>query len=130
AFRAEVQAIKFGARVTVPRRADRLWQENGIFAIALDDGTVVRGRSVVLATGVRYRTLGLPEEEIFAGNGVYYAATDLEARRCRSGPVVVVGAGNSAGQAAMFLSATSSTVHLVCRGPDLARSMSHYLITR
>ena len=78
----------------------------------------------------RYRTLGLPEEESFAGNGVYYSATELEARRCRNGPVIVIGAGNSAGQAAMFLSATSSVVHLVCRGPDLARSMSHYLITR
>ena len=90
----------------------------------------MRGRSVVLATGARYRTLGLPEEEAFGGNGVYYAATELEARRCRGGPVVVVGAGNSAGQAAMFLSATASVVHLVCRGPDLARSMSQYLITR
>jgi thioredoxin reductase (NADPH) len=125
-----VQAIKFGARVTVPRQAVRLSREDGHFAVRLDDGTVVRGRSVVLATGVRYRTLGLPGEEIFAGNGVYYAATDLEARRCRNGPVIVIGAGNSAGQAAMFLSATSSVVHLVCRGPDLARGMSHYLITR
>lgn len=130
AFQAEVQAIKFGARVTVPRQAVSLGREHEHFAVRLDDGTVVRGRSVVLATGVRYRTLGLPEEELFAGNGVYYAATDLEARRCRNGPVVVIGAGNSAGQAAMFLSASSSVVHLVCRGPDLARSMSHYLITR
>jgi thioredoxin reductase (NADPH) len=130
AFLAEVQAIKFGARVTVPRQAVRVGREDGLFAVWLDDETVVRGRSVILATGVRYRTLGLLEEEAFAGNGVYYAATELEARRCRSGPVIVIGAGNSAGQAAMFLSDTSSVVHLVCRGPDLARSMSHYLITR
>jgi thioredoxin reductase (NADPH) len=130
AFRAEVQAIKFGARVTVPRQAVGLGREDGLFAVRLDDDTTVRGRSVVLATGVRYRTLGIPEEETFAGNGVYYAATELEARRCRNGPVIVVGAGNSAGQAAMFLSATSRVVHLVCRGPDLTRSMSQYLITR
>ncbi len=130
AFRAEVQAIKFGARVTVPRRATALARDDGLFAIRLDDKTTVRGRSVVIATGARYRTLGLPEEEAFAGNGVYYAATELEARRCRDGAVVVVGAGNSAGQAAMFLSTTASLVHLVCRGPDLAHSMSQYLITR
>ena len=130
AFRAEVQAIKFGARVTVPRQADRIWREDGLFAVGLDDGTILRGRSVVLATGVRYRKLMLPEEDVFAGNGVYYAATELEARRCRGGPTIVVGAGNSAGQAALFLSATSSSVHLICHGPDLARSMSHYLITR
>jgi thioredoxin reductase (NADPH) len=130
AFRAEVQAIKFGARITVPRQAVGLEREDGLFAVRLDDDTVVRGRCLVLATGVRYRTLGLPEEEMFADNGVYYAATELEARRCRNGPVIVVGAGNSAGQAAMFMSATASVVHLVCRGPDLTRSMSQYLITR
>ena len=130
AFRAEVQAIKFGARVTVPRQAVGLKREDGLFAVRLDDDSTVRGRSVVLATGVRYRTLGIPEEETFVGNGVYYAASELEARRCRNGPVIVVGAGNSAGQAAMFLSALASVVHLVCRGPDLTRSMSQYLITR
>jgi thioredoxin reductase (NADPH) len=130
AFRAEVQAIKFGARITVPRRATALAREDGLFAVRLDDKTTVRGRSVVLATGARYRTLGLPEEETFAGTGVYYAATELEARRCRDETVLVVGAGNSAGQAAMFLAAIARHVDLVCRGPDLARSMSQYLITR
>jgi thioredoxin reductase (NADPH) len=130
AFRAEVQAIKFGARITVPRRATALARDNGLLAVRLDDKTTVHGRSVVLATGARYRTLGLPEEETFAGNGVYYAATELEARRCRDEAVIVVGAGNSAGQAAMFLAAIARHVDLVCRGPDLTRSMSHYLITR
>jgi thioredoxin reductase (NADPH) len=130
AFRAGVQAIKFGARLTVPRQAVSLRRTDECFIVGLDDGTDVRGRCVVLATGVRYRTLGLPEEDVYAGNGVYYAATELEARRCRNGPTVVVGAGNSAGQAAMFLSTTSSVVHLVSRGADLAHSMSHYLITR
>jgi len=130
AFRAEVQAIKFGARVTVPRRALSLAREDGLFVVRLDDGTTLRGRSVVVATGVRYRDLGLPNEETFVGPGVHYAATELEARFCRNVEVVVVGAGNSAGQAAMFLSGTASTVHLVCRGPDLGRTMSQYLITR
>jgi thioredoxin reductase (NADPH) len=130
AFRAEVQAIKFGARVTVPRQAMSLARGNGLFAVRLDDGTILRGRSVVIATGVRYRDLGVPDEATFAGRGVHYAATELEARLCRNREVVVVGAGNSAGQAAMFLAGTARTVHLVCRGPDLGRTMSQYLITR
>jgi thioredoxin reductase (NADPH) len=130
AFRAEVQAIKFGARVTVPRQATALTREAALFAVRLDDLTTVHGRSVVIATGARYRRLGVSREEDFTGNGVYYAATELEARRCGEAPAIVVGAGNSAGQAAMFLSTTASEVHLVCRGPDLAHSMSQYLITR
>ena len=130
AFRAEVQALKFGARVTVPREVTSLGREDGLFLIRLNDQTELRGRSVVIATGARYRDLGLPEQDAFVGTGVYYAATELEARRCRNGDVIVVGAGNSAGQAAMFLSGTANTVHLVCRGSDLQRSMSQYLITR
>jgi thioredoxin reductase (NADPH) len=130
AFRAEVQALKFGARVTVPRQAMSLTREDGLFAIGLNDGTTLRGRSLVVATGAHYRSLGLPEQERFAGIGVHYAATELEARLCRDAGVIVVGAGNSAGQAAMFLSGVASTVHLVCRGPDLARSMSRYLVSR
>src|SRR5215207_9678624 len=130
AFRAEVQAVKFGARVTVPRRATALTRENGHYLIRLDDKTDLRGRSVVIATGARYRRLGLPNQERFDGAGVYYAATDLEARRCREAEVVVVGGGNSAGQAAMFLAATARCVHLVYRGPVLGRSMSHYLVSR
>ena len=130
AFRAEVQALKFGARVTVPRQAMSLTRENGLLAIYLNDGTTLRGWSVVIATGAQYRDLGLPEQEVFQGIGVHYAATELEARLCRDAEVIVVGAGNSAGQAAMFLSGTASTVHLICRGPDLGRSMSQYLISR
>ena len=130
AFRAEVQALKFGARVTVPRRATGLTRENGVYTVRLDDLTDLRGRSVVVATGARYRRLGLPGQEAFEGAGVYYAATDLEARRCRNVEVVVVGGGNSAGQAAMYLAATARCVHLVYRGADLGHSMSHYLVSR
>ncbi len=130
AFRAEVQAVKFGARVTVPRRATALTREDGHYLVRLDDKTDLRGRSVIIATGARYRRLGLPNQERFDGAGVYYAATDLEARRCREAEVVVVGGGNSAGQAAMFLAATARCVHLVYRGPVLGRSMSHYLVSR
>src|SRR5829696_3671062 len=130
AFRAEVQAVKFGARVTVPRRATALTREDAHYLVRLDDKTDLRGRSVIIATGARYRRLGLPEQERFDGAGVYYAATDLEARRCREAEVVVVGGGNSAGQAAMFLAATARCVHLVYRGPVLGRSMSHYLVSR
>jgi thioredoxin reductase (NADPH) len=132
AFRAELQAIKFGARVAVPRRAQKLQRSNrpGYYEIALDDGTTLLGRSVVIATGARYRKLGVPEEERFQGAGLYYAATELEARTCKDKEVVVVGGGNSAGQAAMFLASRASCVRLIHRGRDLSDSMSQYLIER
>ena len=130
AFRSEVQAVKFGARVTVPRQATALTRECGHYVVRLDDKSELRGRSVIIATGARYRRLGLPNQERFDGAGVFYAATDLEARRCRDAEVVVVGGGNSAGQAAMFLAETARCVHLVYRGPVLGRSMSQYLVSR
>jgi thioredoxin reductase (NADPH) len=130
AFRAEVQALKFGARVTVPREATSLRRENGSLVVRLDDKTELRGHSVVIATGARYRRLGLPNQEQFEGAGIYYAATELEARRCRGQEVIVVGGGNSAGQAAMFLAEGARCVRLVYRGPNLQRSMSQYLLSR
>jgi thioredoxin reductase (NADPH) len=130
AFRAEVQALKFGARIAYPRRATRLSQEGDLFAIELDSKQTVRARSIVIANGARYRTLGVEEQDRFEGAGVYYAATDLEARLCGDQDVVVVGGGNSAGQAAMFLAEQARCVHLVCRGADLGRSMSQYLVSR
>jgi thioredoxin reductase (NADPH) len=132
AFRAELQAIKFGARVTVPRRAQKLKRSArpGFYEVTLDDNTVLLGRTVVIATGARYRKLGVPEEERLQGAGVYYAATELEARTCKGQEVVVVGGGNSAGQAAMCLASRTSGVRLVHRGRDLSDSMSQYLVER
>jgi thioredoxin reductase (NADPH) len=132
AFRAELQAIKFGARVAVPRRAQKLQASSipGFYEIVLDDGSILRGRAVVIATGARYRRLGLPDEERLTGAGIYYAATEIEARACKGREAVVVGGGNSAGQAAMFLASRASYVHLVHRGRDLSSSMSQYLVER
>jgi thioredoxin reductase (NADPH) len=132
ALRAELQAIKFGAKVAVPRRAQKLQPSPhpGYYAVTLDDGSQLLGRSVVIATGARYRKLGVPDEERFQGAGLYYAATELEARTCKDQEVVVVGGGNSAGQAAMFLASRASCVRLVHRGRDLSDSMSQYLIER
>jgi thioredoxin reductase (NADPH) len=128
AFLAEVQALKFGARVTVPNNAVALRRKGDLIEVELEYGISLLGRSVIVATGARYRTLGIPGEGRLSG--VFYAATELEARFCGSDPVVVVGGGNAAGQAAMFLSERCSTVHLVHRGDDLESGMSQYLIAR
>ena len=130
AFKAQVQAIKFGARITVPRCAERLERDGDGFVLSLDDGKQLRGRSVVIATGARYRRLDLPRQEDFEGSGLFYAATDLEARLCEGQAVVVVGGGNSAGQAAMFLARSAARVHLLYRGDRLGASMSQYLLSR
>lgn len=130
-WRGEVQAMKFGTRFAMPRRAHSLEQrDDGVFVIGLDDGRSVCARAVVVATGVQYRKLPLAGLADFEGNGVYYAATDMEARYCREAPVAVVGGGNSAGQAAMFLSRTAQHVHVLIRGASLAASMSDYLLSR
>jgi len=132
AFRAELQAVKFGARVAVPRHAQKLQASArpGFYEVTLDDGSLLLGRTVVIATGARYRKLAVPDEDRFQSAGLYYAATELEARLCKGQEVVVVGGGNSAGQAAMFLASRASAVRLVHRGGDLSDSMSQYLIER
>ena len=132
AFRAELQAVKFGAKVATPRRAVKLGHNahSGHYEVTLDDGACLSGRAVVIATGARYRKLGVEGEDRFQGEGLYYAATQLEARSCKDKEVVVVGGGNSAGQAAMFLASRAGCVRLVCRGRDLADSMSNYLVER
>jgi thioredoxin reductase (NADPH) len=128
AERAFLQADKFGARISVAAEAIRLDSDGGQLQLVLTDDTSIVGRAVVLATGARYRRLAVPGIEAFHGNGVYYAATHQEALLCGAGPVVIVGAGNSAGQAAVFLSSHVSQVYLLVRGDDLNKSMSRYLV--
>jgi thioredoxin reductase (NADPH) len=130
-WRGEVQAMKFGTRFAMPRRVAALnRQPDGRFCADMDDGTRVRARAVVVATGVQYRRLPLDRLAEFEGNGVSYAATETEARYVRGTDAVVVGGGNSAGQAAMFLCRSARHVHVVVRGTSLAASMSDYLTTR
>jgi thioredoxin reductase (NADPH) len=129
--RGEVQAMKFGTRFAVPVRARRLEQcEKQLFHIHLDTDECVSAKALVVATGVQYRRLPLDRLEALEGKGVYYAATDVEARYCRDTEVAVIGGGNSAGQAAMFLTRTTRHVHVLVRGEALASSMSDYLLQR
>lgn len=130
-WRGEIQAMKFGTQFVRPRRAEALVkQPDGRFQAALNDGTTLLAKTVVIATGVQYRRLPWDRLEEFEGAGVYYAATETEARYTRGDPVIVVGGGNSAGQAAMFLCRTASHVHVFVRGVSLADSMSEYLSER
>lgn len=128
AERAVLQAGKFGARIIVSAEITRLESGGGQHRVTLADGRSVVARAVVLAMGARYRRLAVPGIDSFAGNGVYYAATFQEALMCGTGPVVIVGGGNSAGQAAVFLAAQVSRVYVVIRGDDLNKSMSRYLV--
>lgn len=130
ASRALVQADKFGARTTVPQEAVGLRRENDHFRVILSEGGEVAGRSVIVATGARYRRLNIPRLERFEGVSVHYAATEAEAQMCRGNEVAVVGGGNSAGQAAAFLAERVAKVNLLIRGGDLGKSMSRYLIDR
>jgi thioredoxin reductase (NADPH) len=128
AERAVIQAEKFGAQISVPSEVVALEQRDGHYAVRLDDGTTVAGLAVLIATGARYRRLDVPRLEEFEGVSVYYAATPVEARACVGGPAIVVGGGNSAGQAALFLADHATKVHLVVRGEVLEQDMSRYLI--
>lgn len=128
--RGLVQAEKFGAQLSAPCAAVALREEAGHLVIELSDGATVAGRAVIAATGARYRRLEVDRLSEFEGRGVYYAATDLEARLCAGDPVVVVGGGNSAGQAAVFLADQGSPVTVVIRGSELTANMSRYLVDR
>ena len=130
AGRAQAQAQKFGAYLAISRAASALHCETRPYRIALEDGRSVRAQAVVVATGARYRKLDLPNYDRFEGQGIYYAATGIEAQLCESQHVALVGGGNSAGQAAMFLSRTAAHVHILVRGADLSASMSDYLVQR
>lgn len=130
-WRGEVQAMKFGTQFAMPRRVQAMQQDGGgIFVADVDACTPIRARSVVVATGVQYRKLPLENLAQYEGNGVYYAATETEARFCSQTEIGVIGGGNSAGQAAMFLCRTADHVHVYVRGKSLAASMSEYLSGR
>ena len=128
--RAFVQAQKFGAEVAVPASAARLHCDGQPLRLELSDGSIIKARSVVLACGARYRKPQLENLAKYEGAGIYYWASPIEAKLCQNEEVILVGGGNSAGQAAVFLSAHAAHVHMVIRGPSLAASMSSYLIER
>jgi thioredoxin reductase (NADPH) len=129
-MRALVQAEKFGAQISSPCTATKLREQGGHLVVRLSDGTDVAARAAIVASGARYRRLDVARLEEFEGNGVYYAATELEARLCARSPVVVVGGGNSAGQAALFLAEEGSHVTFVIRSNDIEKNMSRYLVDR
>ncbi len=128
--RGLVQAEKFGAFLTAPCAVVALREQAGHLVTELSDGTELAARAVIAASGARYRRLEVDRLSQFESSGVYYAATDLEARQCAAEPVIVVGGGNSAGQAAMFLAEQGSQVTVVIRGADLNAGMSRYLAER
>lgn len=132
--RAYVQAQKFGAEMLIPARVASLVCGDAVPAgehgLALEDGRRIRARAVVVATGARYRRPALPDLASFENRGVWYWASAIEAKLCAASDVVLVGGGNSAGQAAVFLSQHASRVYMLVRGPGLAATMSRYLIDR
>jgi thioredoxin reductase (NADPH) len=130
-WRGEVQAMKFGTRFAMPRRVVLLEKlEDDSFCATFDNGQRVRAKTIVVATGVQYRRLPLDRLAEFEGAGIYYAATEMEARYCKGTEAVIIGGGNSAGQAAMFLSRSACRVRVLVRGSSLAASMSSYLSSR
>ena len=129
-FRGQVQAMKFGTRFAMPRRVTALADNDDGLCATLDGELKICARAVLIATGVQYRRLPLPGIDKYESAGVYYAATEMESRFCRKTEAVIVGGGNSAGQAAMYLSRSASHIHLLVRGDSLAESMSDYLRNR
>ncbi len=130
AGRAWIQGQKFGATFAIARGATGIGSDGDDFRLTLEGGSTIRSRAVILACGATYRTLDLENYETFEGQGIHYAATALEAQFCSGTEVAVIGGGNSAGQAAVFLSQHASHVHVLVRGNGLADSMSDYLVSR
>ena len=130
ADRAYSQAQKFGAQVIVAKKARALLCRRRPFAVELEDGSAIPARTIVIATGASYRRLAGPDLARFEGASVYYAATPMEAQLCRGEDVIVVGGGNSAGQAAVFLAESVRRVYMLVRASGLAETMSRYLIRR
>jgi thioredoxin reductase (NADPH) len=130
ASRAQLQALKFGVRFAISRETTTAEQVDGIHRLTLSGGIPVRSRSVVVASGAQYRKLSVENYGRFENCGIYYAATAMESAFCREKEVIVVGGGNSAGQAAIFLSGVAKHVHHIVRGKSLASTMSQYLVSR
>src|SRR5215468_4236790 len=130
AARAALQAQKFGVLIKLAARAVSLSWRNGQHEVGFDDGEIVQAKSVIIATGAHYNRLPVDRLAEFEGVGVYYAATQAEARACGGGPVAIVGGGNAAGQAALFLSRSRGQVHVIIRDDSLDASMSRYLVDR
>jgi thioredoxin reductase (NADPH) len=128
--RATLQANKFGAHLSIPTAATRLSFENGYAILDAGGGEPIITKCLLIATGAQYRRLDVEGFERFEGTGVYYAASPAEALLCRGCPAIVVGGGNSAGQAAVFLAGHASRVLLLIRGDDLNKNMSSYLVRR
>jgi thioredoxin reductase (NADPH) len=130
AGRALVQAQKFGANVVLAGTAVRLLCEGRPYAVEVAGGKILHARTIIIASGAEYRPIAVDDLDRFLGVGIYYAATHLEAQLCGDAEVIVVGGGNSAGQAAVFLSGACRHVHVLVRGDGLAETMSRYLIYR
>lgn len=130
ATRAQMQALKFGVDFAIAREVITIERNDDIHRLTLAGGHSIRTRSVVVATGAQYRTLEVKNYRAYENRGLYYAATPMEGLLCRDREVIVVGGGNSAGQASLFLSGIAKHVHHIVRGPSLASTMSQYLISR
>jgi thioredoxin reductase (NADPH) len=130
ASRAQLQALKFGVHFAISRETVLVDQVDGIHKLTLAGGIPAYARSIVVASGAQYRKLSVSNYRQFENRGLYYAATAMESLFCRDEEVIVVGGGNSAGQAAVFLSGIAKHVHHIVRGPSLASTMSQYLISR
>ena len=130
ATRAQLQALKFGVHFAISREVITVEQLDGIHKLTLQGGHQVCARTVVVASGAQYRKLGVENYLKYENRGLYYAATAMESVLCRDQEVIVVGGGNSAGQASLFLSGIAKHVHHLVRGPSFAETMSQYLISR
>jgi thioredoxin reductase (NADPH) len=130
ATRAQTQAQKFGAKLAISRNVTGLDCGRQVFTIHVEGGTTVQSRSVVIATGARYRRLQIPNYDRYEMSGIHYSATAIESRLCSGEEVIVVGGGNSAGQAAIYLASSAKHVHILIRRADLASTMSDYLVNR
>jgi thioredoxin reductase (NADPH) len=130
AYNALIQAQKFGTRMANPVEATCLLRDGPHYTVCFADGRKIRGRSVVIATGAKYRRLDVPGAADYEGSGIYYGATAMESELCAGLEVAVVGGGNSAGQGAVYLSKHARAVHILVRRDDLSETMSRYLIRR